>query len=574
MAKIKTLPPDVVAKIAAGEVVERPASVVKELLENALDAGGRSVQVEVQGAGRKLIRVTDDGEGMTGEEALQALQSHTTSKIESLEDLFSLRTFGFRGEALASIAAVSRLKITTRKDRQLSGNEVRVEGGTLSGAGETGCPPGTSVEVRDLFFNIPARLKFLKSPGTELGHISEILAKTALANPQTRFQLFHEGKLLANYPFRQDPSARLVEALGKEVDGKIFPFRFQQGELRVEGFAGEPDLSRPNGRGIHLFVNRRPVRDRLLTHAILEGYRNVIPKDRYPIAVLLVEVPPSGVDVNVHPGKWEVKFAQSETVHRSVIQAIRGMIEETPWLKIKGPPQSEESREQPAAYFPEGRGISLPLSWPVSLRVESGGESQEAGRSPDSGIAFLGQVQETYLIFVSPEGLLLLDQHAAHERVLLEKLSSDLFRGGIPKQPLLLPEVIEWPSNESQIMEEHLGDLARMGFDLEPAGLRTFWVKSVPQILADKDPLETLRETVKEISSWGKDAGLENSYDSLLKMMACHAAIQAHRPMGREEAQALRADLQKCRFPSHCPHGRPTQLRITHLELEKMFGRR
>jgi DNA mismatch repair protein MutL len=430
------------------------------------------------------------------------------------------------------------------------------------------------VEVRDLFFNVPARLKFLKSPATELGHISEILARAALANPQTRFQLFHEGKLLANYPFRQDPSARLVEALGKEVDGKIFPFRLQQGELRVAGFAGEPDLNRPNGRGIYLFVNRRPVRDRLLTHAILEGYRNVIPKDRYPVAVLLVEVPSSDVDVNVHPGKWEVKFANSETVHRLVIQAIRGMIEETPWLKIKGLPQFEESREHPAAYVPQGGGISLPMSWAVSLRGESRGQFREEGRGPDSGIAFLGQTQETYLIFLSPEGLLLLDQHAAHERVLLEKLSNDLFQGGIPKQPLLLPEVIELPSIESQIIEEHLGDLARMGFDLEPAGLRTFWVKSVPQFLANQDPLETLREMVKEISLWGKEASLQNSYESLLKMMACRAAIQAHRPMGGEEARALWADLQNCRFPSHCPHGRPTQIKITHLDLEKMFGRR
>jgi DNA mismatch repair protein MutL len=280
------------------------------------------------------------------------------------------------------------------------------------------------------------------------------------------------------------------------------------------------------------------------------------------------------VDVNVHPGKWEVKFANSETVHRLVIQAVRGMLEEAPWLKIKGIPQFEEIRERPAAYFPQGKAISLPLSWPASPQVESKGESQEAGRGQVSGVSFMGQVQETYLVFASPEGLLLLDQHAAHERVLLEKLSDDLFHGGIPKQPLLLPQLIELPSNESKITEEHLGDLARVGFDLEPAGIKSFWVKSVPQILADRDPLETLRETVKEISSWGKEARLQNSYDPILKMMSCHAAIRAHRPMGREEARALWADLQNCRFPSHCPHGRPTQLRITHFELEKMFGRR
>jgi DNA mismatch repair protein MutL len=312
----------------------------------------------------------------------------------------------------------------------------------------------------------------------------------------------------------------------------------------------------------------------LLTHAILEGYRNVIPKDRYPVAVLLVEIPPADVDVNVHPGKWEVKFADSEAVHRLVIQAVRGMIEETLWLKIKGGSQPEESREGTASYLPQGREISLPLSWPASLRVESIGEFRETGRAPGSGVAFLGQIQETYLVFVSPEGLLLLDQHAAHERILLEKLSNDLFQGGIPRQPLLLSEVIELSMNDSEIIEEHLEDLARMGFALEPAGLRAFWVKSVPQILADQDPLETLRETVKEISSWGKEASLKNSYDSLLKMMACHGAIQAHRPMGGEEARALWTDLQNCRFPSHCPHGRPTQIKISHFDLEKMFGRR
>ncbi|KPK87142.1 MAG: hypothetical protein AMJ94_17405, partial [Deltaproteobacteria bacterium SM23_61] len=345
MGKIKPLPPEIIAQIAAGEVVERPASVVKELLENALDAGGRSVKVEIQGGGRKLIRVTDDGEGMTEEEALLAVQRYTTSKIEAQEDLFALRTFGFRGEALAAIGAVSRMKIISRRDGQGAGVEIRVEGGVLRHSGEAGCPSGTAVEVKDLFFNVPARFKFLKSPGTELGHIGDILAKTALANSQTRFQLFHEGKLLAAYPLREDPSARLVEALGKDVQGKMFPFQYRQGELKIGGFAGEPGLTRSNSRGIYLFVNRRPVRDRLLTHGVLEGYRNLIPRDRYPVAVLFVDAPTSEVDVNVHPGKWEVKFSDSETVHRSVIRGIRGMLEETPWLKTSGAASSQAIRE-------------------------------------------------------------------------------------------------------------------------------------------------------------------------------------------------------------------------------------
>jgi DNA mismatch repair protein MutL len=575
MGKIKTLPPEVVAKIAAGEVVERPASVVKELLENALDAGSGSVKVEVQGGGRKLIRVTDDGEGMTAEEALLSLKRYTTSKIDSIEDLFALRSFGFRGEALSSIAAVSRMKVVSRKGEEISGVEIILEAGVSPASKETGCPPGTSVEVRDLFFNVPARLKFLKSPGTELSHIGDILAKTALAHPRTRFHLFHDGKLLANFPLREDPSARLVEALGKDVAGKMFSFQYRQGELNVHGFAGEPGLTRSNSRGIYLFVNRRPVRDRLLNHAVMEGFRNLIPKDRYPVAVLFVEAPSSEVDVNVHPSKWEVKFSDSETVHRSVIRAIRGMLEETPWLKT--PEQNRGAgvlREASGAYLPREQEASFLHSWPGSFREKGRKEGVEDLVDSHAPISFLGQIRETYLVFSSPEGLILLDQHAAHERIMLEKVSEDFSRGRVSSQSLLLPEVIELTPAEAKITEEHLADLARVGFDLEPSGVRTFWIRSIPQILAEEEPLNALREMIKEIASWGEGADLERSFDPLLKMLACRGAIQANRPMGREEAHALLSGLQKCRFPSHCPHGRPTMLKITYSDLGKMFGRK
>jgi len=574
MGKIRSLSPEVVGKIAAGEVVERPASVVKELLENSLDAGSRSIKVEVQGGGRKLIRVTDDGEGMTAEEARLALQRHTTSKIESVEDLFALHTFGFRGEALASLAAVSRMKISTRREEELAGVELQVEGGVVRHSSEAGVPRGTSIEVRDLFFNVPARLKFLKSPGTEMAHIGEILAKTALANPQARFQLFHEEKLLSTYPVRPDLSARMVEALGDDTAGKMFPFHGRQGELHVEGFAGEPDLNRSNSRGIYLFVNRRPVRDRLLTHAVMEGFRNLIPANRYPVAVLFVDIPPSEVDVNVHPSKWEVKFSDSETVHRSVIRAIRAMLEEIPWLKTSPRERPEGVKEHQGLYGALGREASLPVSWTGSLRARPRPESEDESPEGSPPVSFLGQIQDTYLIFVSPDGILLLDQHAAHERILLEKLGKDLSGGNLSRQGLLLPEVVELASAEAEIIQEHLGDLGRMGFELEPAGGRTFWLKSTPQILSPEDPLQLLREMIREISSWQKGADLEQFFDPLLKMMACRGAIQAGRAMGRQEAQALLSDLQKCRFPSHCPHGRPTLLRITPSDLEKMFGRK
>ena len=333
-------------------------------------------------------------------------------------------------------------------------------------------------------------------------------------------------------------------------------------------------MNRSNGRGIYLFVNRRPVRDRLLTHAVLEGFRNLIPANRYPVAVLFVEVPPSEVDVNVHPSKWEVKFSDSETVHRSVIRAIRAMLEATPWLKTPVPRNPEGVKEPQGLYGVLDREASFPVSWPGSFRAEPRPESEDESREGSSPVSFLGQIQGTYLIFSSSEGILLLDQHAAHERILLEKLGNDLSGGNLSRQGLLLPEVVDLPSAEVEIIREHLGDLGRMGFELEPAGGRTFWLKSIPQILSTEDPLQVLREMIREISSWQKGADLGQFFDSLLKMMACRGAIKAGRAMGRQEAQALLYDLQKCRFPSHCPHGRPTLLRITHSDLEKMFARK
>jgi len=336
MGKIKALPPEVVAQIAAGEVVERPASVVKELIENSLDAGSREIKIEIQSGGKKLIRVIDDGEGMTPEDARAAIQRYSTSKIESAEDLFAIESFGFRGEALSSIASVSRMKIITRKDNALGGVEINIEGGEFREAHEVGCPPGTLVEARDLFFNIPARLKFLKAQGTELSFIGELVAKIALANPQTHFQLFHDGKLLAHYPIRENLSSRLAEALGREAAAHLHSFEYKNGGMEIRGYAGEPGLTRSNARGIYLFVNRRPVHDRLLSHAVLEAYRHLIPKDRYPVTILFIEVPPADVDVNVHPSKWEIKFVDSAAVHRSVLHSIRRVLEKAPWLRETG----------------------------------------------------------------------------------------------------------------------------------------------------------------------------------------------------------------------------------------------
>jgi DNA mismatch repair protein MutL len=571
MGKIKLLPPEIVSKIAAGEVVERPSSVVKELVENALDAGSMEVKIEVQAGGRKLIRVTDDGEGMTPEDALLALQRHSTSKIESERDLFAIRTFGFRGEALSALAAVSRMRVVTRKDGELAGVELRAEGGVLKGTEAVGCPLGTSVEVRDLFFNIPARLKFMKTQGTELGHIGDLVARAALANDRVHFQLFHEGKLVANYPVREDPSSRLAEALGKEAGGNLHFFRMREGEVEVSGYTGDPGFNRANARGIYLFVNRRPVRDRLLTHAVLEAYRNLIPQDRYPVTILFVEVPPQAVDVNVHPSKWEIKFSDSEAVHRSVIRSIRGMLDKAPGMsEIRGAIREKESRETWGVY----RESEAEPSFPLQPQEIFQGDRRSGIREAPARTHFLGQVGNTYLLFEASDGLNLVDQHAAHERILFEKLGEEFSRGAITRQTLLFPESVELPVDDAQAVEEHQPELQRLGFAVEPSGERTFWIKSVPAILASRGPVETLKEIIGEMVSWGKQAGLQRPFDPLLRMMACRGAVQASQPLGQEEAAALIADLEACSSPSRCPHGRPTLLKITISDLERMFGRR
>jgi DNA mismatch repair protein MutL len=569
MNKIQKLPPEVVAKIAAGEVVERPASVAKELLENALDAGSRKIQIEVQGGGRKLIRVTDDGEGMSPEESILALKRYTTSKIKTEKDLLAIHTFGFRGEALASIAAVSKIKMVTKKTGELSGMSIQLESGKIKKSEEIGCPSGTMIEVRELFFNIPARLKFLKTNGTELAHISEVLSRIALANPQTHFQLFSEERLLNNYPIRQDLTSRLSEALGREAGERMYFFESRDGEINIEGYAGEPGLNKPNSRWIYLYVNRRPVRDRLLTHAVLEAYRNLISKDRYPIVVLFVELPPFWVDVNVHPSKWEVKFADTETIHRKVVRSIREMLDHTPWLKNTMKPM-REIMEIPYVYPQPEIPPSLPLE-SVGYYLNKRDPLQE--KFPAT-ITFIHQIDKTYLLFESMEGLILMDQHAAHERIIFDRLLEDFSSGSLPKQSLLFPIEIEAALLETKKVEEHLADFEKIGFEVEPSGERSFWLKSVPQILTHHEPLSIFREIIEEISSWGKNANIRHSFEPLLQIIACRGAVQASQVMRQEEAIALFNDLQNSTSPSHCPHGRPTLLKITLGELEKMFGRR
>ena len=568
MAKIRALAAEVIAKIAAGEVVERPASVVKELVENAIDAGATEIKIEVEGGGSRLIRVTDNGEGMSPEDALLALERYTTSKISTAADLFAVQTFGFRGEALAAMAGVSKMRIVTGRGQGLSGFEIHVVGGTVAQSGEAGNAKGTRVEVRDLFFNVPVRLKFLKSPGTELGHIGDTVARLALANERVRFQLFHEGRLLAHYPLRPEPAVRLTEALGREAGEKMHPFSYRNGELEITGYAGEPGYHRSNTRGVYLFVNRRPVRDRLLYHAVQEAYRPLLAKERNPVVLLFVNLPPEEVDVNVHPSKGEVKFVDPDRVHRTVIAAIRRMLENSPWLSKTEWPQ-REVREP-------SRGYSSPLLASDSplKGLETGRASWNPAVESSGGKTGFGQIRQTYLVLTSDEGITLIDQHAAHERITLEKIEEQFFEKEIRKQLLMMPETLELSLSEAEVIRDHLPDLDKMGFTLEPAGERTFWVRAVPEIVAGREPIGILKEMIGEISSWGRGADLNRQFSSLIHMLACRGAVQASQALRSEEAVSLLEQLQKCLSPSRCPHGRPTFIRISAEDLDKMFQRK
>ena len=568
MAKIRALASEVIAQIAAGEVVERPASVVKELVENAIDAGATEVKIEIHGGGAKLIRVTDNGEGMSPEDARVALERYTTSKISSAEDLFAVRTFGFRGEALSAIAAVSKMRIVTAREEGSAGFEIRVEGGIVTGSGETAGAKGTIVEARDLFFNVPVRLKFLKSPTTELSHITDAVARLALANDPVRFQLFHEGRLLAHYPLRREGAARLAEALGRDAGEKMHRFAAQSGGVAITGYAGEPDYDRSTPRGVYLFVNRRPVRDRLLYHAVQEAYRPLLPKERNPVVVLFVSLPPEAVDVNVHPSKGEVKFVAPDLVHRTVVAAIRRMLEESPWLP-KGVLPRQEARESGERY----PSPFLPGEFPLR-GLEKGSRQTIPAPAPAGGKTGFGQIRQTYLILTSDEGITLIDQHAAHERITLEKLQEQFFEKEIRKQLLMVPASLELSLSETQAVQEYLPDLEKMGFSLEPGGDRTFWVRAVPEVLAGQEPLQVLKEMIGEIASWGRGADLTRQFSKLIHLLACRGSIQASRSLRSEEALSLFEQLQNCVSPARCPHGRPTFIKISADDLDKMFQRK
>ncbi len=605
MSFIRILPEVLSNKIAAGEVVERPASVVKELMENALDAQSTRITIDIKNGGRSLIQIADNGIGMNRDDALLALERYATSKISNDRDLFAIRTLGFRGEALPSIASVSRFTMVTRDAGSDTGTRIVVSGGRIDKVTDTGAPVGTLIAIKQLFFNTPARRKFLKTVNTELGHIADGVAGMAMGRPNIRIQLRHNEKILKNWPAVTKPIDRIADILGRDIKHRLYSIAGENNQIKVSGWIGSPDIFRSTVRGIYLFVNGRMVRDRVIRHALFSGYAGRLMKGRYPLAVLFVDLPPDEVDVNVHPTKHEVRFARQRVVHDLVATAVADTLKRNDRLSRQS--NSDRIRqdaviEATATYEPASQAVSRPFGHfkapspspspqdrifpPASNPATHENRQTPPQRSiqtplvpekPVHRLRMIGQFQGTYILceWSGEKGkdLIIIDQHAAHERIVFEDLKRRYHSGQGPVQRLMIPETIELNFTEARILDRIRPDLARLGMDITPFGQNTFVVKAVPALLGGGETAPLIREILEQTAETGHGPQLEQFLDDCLILMACHSAIRAKERLTEIEQQALLDQLMACDNPAHCPHGRPTWIRWSVQALEKSFGR-
>ncbi len=611
--KIHILPETLCNQIAAGEVVERPASVVKELLENSLDAGAGEIQIEVSSGGKRMIRIMDDGEGMNRDDLFLCLERHATSKISSEEDLFRLRSLGFRGEALPSIAAISRMVLRSRTRESDEGWEIVLEGGTVRKAGAAGMPPGTTIEVRDLFFNTPGRRKFLRRDQTELGHVGDVVTRVALGRPDVHLRLVQNGRSMLEAYRHRNLKERIGALLGRPILKDLLPIESSGPEdLNLQGYVSRPDLSRSTFGSAYTFINGRYIRDRLVQHAIVEAYRHLLPRGRYPVAVLYLEMDPSLVDFNVHPTKHEVRFRNQNMVHDFIAGSIRNLLKAGRPVSVPRPETSARQERPLAAADPEllfGTRVSdsppdvqgerqtqrvretlekyaatLPdisdsprhrtiVSPAFSEPPKVEGKAEKVPPGLFSSLAVIGQYRRSYLLCQDGDDLLLIDQHAAHERIGFERLRNQYRKGGVESQALLFPVTVEFDFREAALLEENLGRLERFGFELEPFGGRTYVLKSVPRLLGDASAERLLRDVASELAAIGKSSLIEEALDDFLAVLACHSVIRANRGLSDPEIKTLLSDMDKVDFNAHCPHGRPVMKRLTLSEIERMFKR-
>ena len=677
MGRIHVLSETVANQIAAGEVVERPASVVKEMLENSLDAGATRIKISVEAGGKKLIQITDNGCGMVRDDAMLAFERHATSKIKNTEDLLSIATLGFRGEALPSIASVSRLRLETRADEEAAGTVVEINGGKIARVEEAGLPLGTSITVRDLFFNTPARKKFLKAESTELSHIASLVTHYALAHPEKHFELHSATNAMLVAPPVAGYSERVYQVFGKETLDQLIPVASRQalehvglpqpppwrrkevdedgevtekdpGEMRIHGFISKPEIQKLNRNSIFVFVNGRTIRDRLIQHALTEAYRNIIPPTVYPVVLLFLELPAAEVDVNVHPSKTEVRFRQQSVMHDFVRDSVRAALMKarpvpqfvtemrahatastsltpgamtpalTPGAPSWNPLPGEASEDGPqnspllaktarngAPDSVEGAGFTLraPAPPPVSQRFQfEGGIAVEANAAlslarapeaiPDHGCAPaldvseeeptlsalgtlkpVGQIRNSFILAVNEDGLWIVDQHVAHERVLFERILKQRAAQKVESQRLLMPIVLELTPAQQAVFSEIADELQHNGFEAEPFGARSVAVKVAPAGVDAVAVEHMLHELLDQFSREEQSLNLEKIRARIAASIACHAAIKVNMPLEQNKMEWLLAELAKTDHPMACPHGRPVVLRYSVKDIQKAFKR-
>jgi DNA mismatch repair protein MutL len=664
MGRIHLLSENVANKIAAGEVVERPASVVKELLENSLDAGARRIRVNIEAGGKKLIQVIDDGCGMVRDDAMLAFERHATSKIRNADDLVSIATLGFRGEALPSIASVSRLRLETRAEEDAAGTVVEIAGGKLLTVEEAGLPLGTSITIRDLFFNIPARRKFLKAESTELSHIASLVTHYALAHPEMHWELHSATNAMLIAPPVADHSQRIYQVFGRETLDQLLPLsamlpleriglpqpppwrRSQpeedeaaepvKGDIKLHGFVSRPEIQKLNRNSIFIFVNGRLIRDRLVQHALTEAYRNIIPPTVYPVVLLFLEMPFTEVDVNVHPSKVEVRFRQSTLLHDFIRESVRAAL-----MKARPVPAfMTEMRAQPTAspalsprggvsatdvgdldvtaadaafalHAPEplpitsrlqfdGSGIAVeanaaipvarfgPQTFggalqvaPTAIAPPTNGCSVSLPTDDDAAVGLeslaslkpLGQIRDSFILAVNPQGLWIIDQHVAHERVLFEKILKQRLAATPEKQQLLMPLIIELTPSQMAVFAEISDELQLNGFEAEPFGTRTIAVKSTAAGVSPANVEHMLHELIDQFEREEQSLNLEKIRTGIAATIACHAAIKINMPLEQNKMEWLLAELAKTECPMSCPHGRPVVLRYSVKDIQRAFKR-
>jgi len=558
VTRIRRLPDHLVNKIAAGEVVERPASAAKELVENALDAGASAVAVDLRDGGAALVRVTDDGVGMTAEELPLALERHATSKLPSDADLDAIATLGFRGEALAAIAAVSRFTVTSRARGAAEGLRLAGEGGVIAQRLAVPGQAGTSVEVRDLFFNTPARLKFLKSATTELGATLRALTQLALAHPEVQFRVAHNGRASLTAPAAKDVRERAGAIWGWPLAQRLLRVDRTEHGLRVHGFASPPDLTRGGRDDIVIIVNGRPVRDPALLQATLAAYRPLLARDRFPLVVLAIDMPPQDVDANVHPTKAWVRFRNPRLVQEMLVAALHAALRAPDVVPTMGAAGS--------------------ATWSGPTTADAGGERQQHALFAETPAAYapgrfgrvLGQVQDTFIVATTDDEVFFLDQHVVHERVLFERLETELAAGAPPSQALLFPETVDLPPAARALLERWRPTLERLGFAFEPRPGGALAVSAVPALLKGDEPRRLLEAAVDELGGPKADAP---AMERALAFVACRGAIKANTPLAREEMERLVGDLGQTRTPYFCPHGRPIVSRVSLHDIRRELKR-